>query len=67
MNETVNGAVRFEEADLYGLVDPERSVAIDALSAGKEFPFVIVGDTLACSGELDVAAISEALRRRMSA
>jgi len=63
----VSGTVRFEEADLYGLSGSERDVAMDALSAGKELPFVIVGETLACSGELDIVAITEVVQRRSPA
>ncbi|MDR3686931.1 MAG: hypothetical protein P4L93_08255 [Coriobacteriia bacterium] len=61
----VSTTVRFEESELYGLSGQERDAAIDALSNGREFPFVIIGDTLACSGGLDVAAIAEVVKRRM--
>lgn len=65
MEAQVNGMtdipVRIEEADLYGLLGPERDAAIDALSNSKEFPFVIVGDRLACAGALDADAIAQAV------
>lgn len=63
MNEMTTASVRIEEADLFGLVSPQREAAVDGLSSGKEFPFVIVGDTLACSGEFDLAAMVEAVER----
>ena len=64
MNDITSASVRFEEADLYALVGPERDAAIDALSAGKEFPFVIIGETLACAGGLDIKAIVEAVEQK---
>lgn len=49
------------QADLYALGDAERAVALDAIVAGVESPFVIVGDRLACSGNVDIGAVAEAL------
>ena len=63
MNEGAGGSVRFVEADLYGLVGPDRDAAIDALAGGKEFPFVIVEGTLICSGSIDTVAITKAVER----
>jgi hypothetical protein len=47
--------------DLYGLEDGERNVAIDAVVAGKQSPFVLVGDQLVCAGSVELPAILEAL------
>ena len=62
MNEVLTVPVWFEEADLLLLVNPERDVAIDALTSGKEYPFVIVGETLACAGELDFDSVLAAVQ-----
>lgn len=65
MNETSAVAIRFEEADLLGLVGPEREAAMDALAVGKELPFAIVGGIVVCTGELDILAIAEVAGRQL--
>jgi hypothetical protein len=57
----------FEEATLHTLVGPELVVALTAMSEGKEFPFVIVGDRLACSGVLDPVAIAATIEGYVAA
>lgn len=52
-----------EEADLYGLQGAARHAALDALVAGNELPFVLVGDVVACSGALDADRIEDAILR----
>jgi hypothetical protein len=55
-------SVRFEESDLYGLVADQRTVATDAVVAGKDLPFVLIGDMLVCNGGFDVESIALALQ-----
>ncbi len=66
MSTALGTTVRFEEATLYGLQGVERDTALNALAAGLELPFAISGDTLACSGELIVHEITEALGRKLT-
>lgn len=42
--------------DIYGVAGDARHVALDALIAGAELPYVIVGGALVSSGGIDVAA-----------
>lgn len=63
IHDTASDSIRFEETDLCTCIGPERDAAIDALSTGKEFPLVIIGETLVCAGELDLSAIVEAVER----
>lgn len=59
----IRSGVQVAEADLLELLGQDREAAIDALSAGEEFPFVIVGGAVVCSGSLDVTVISRAFER----
>lgn len=54
--------VRFEQADLYGLVGGERDSAIDAITAGLDMPLVLVTDKVICAGDLDIDRIADELR-----
>jgi hypothetical protein len=47
--------------DLYGLIGPERDVAVNAIVEGKSSPFVLIQGRLACTGSLDLAAVLGAL------
>ena len=62
LKDRVPCKVRFEEADLYELVDEQRSVAVDAVVAGNELPFLLVGDKLVCAGGLDIESLVLALQ-----
>lgn len=62
MKERFAVDVRFEEVDLYGLVDGERDAAIDAITSGLEMPLVIVADKVVYAGNLDVDRIADALQ-----
>jgi ABC-type microcin C transport system duplicated ATPase subunit YejF len=54
--------VRFEVADLYGLVGGERDAAVHAIAAGRDMPYVLVADEVICAGDLDIDRVAEALR-----
>ena len=54
--------VHFEQADLFGLIGGERDAAIDAITAGLEMPYVLIGDEVVCAGDLDADRIAAALR-----
>ena len=60
-------AVSVEEADLMTLTGADRDAAFEGLTAGGEFPFVIVNGVLACVGSLDTERIADAVRSAQAA
>jgi hypothetical protein len=58
----VSRAVRIVEVDLYALDGAQRETVLDALVTGTESPFMLVGESIACAGPLDLDAIAGALR-----
>ena len=47
--------------DLYSLEGADRDAALDALGAGEPSPFVLIDGRLVGAGEVEVAAVLEAL------
>jgi len=62
LTEQFAGEVTIYSTDLYGLPDVERNLALDAVVAGTESPFVFVGGGLTCGGEIDPSAVLASLR-----
>jgi hypothetical protein len=50
-------------AEIYQLSPAESSVIIDEMVAGAEFPMVLVGERVACTGAVDLQAVLEATAR----
>lgn len=53
--------VLIESVDLVGLEETERAPVLDAMVAGDESPFVVVGGRLVCTGSVDVERVLDAL------
>lgn len=62
VNEMTGLTVRVEEADLLTLTGSEREAAMQGLTTGSGFPFVIVGGALACCGDYAMERIAEAVK-----
>ncbi len=50
-------------AEIYQLSPAESTVIIDEMVAGAEFPMVLVGERVACTGTVDLQAVLEATAR----
>lgn len=51
------------ECDVYALEPGDRTRVVDLIVAEQaEFPMVLVGDTIACHGTVDVDAVLRAIR-----
>lgn len=51
-------------AEIYQLTPGESTVVIDEMVAGSEFPMVVVGDRVVCTGGVDLQAVLEASTRQ---
>ncbi len=58
--------IRFVEADLFRLDQPQRSAAFAALTSGDSLPFVILGDEVVSAGRLDADAIAQGIERHIA-
>lgn len=66
MRSRFGADVTFVERDLFGLVDAERTAALDALTRGDALPFAILDGEVISAGVLDAEILWGAIESRFS-
>jgi hypothetical protein len=61
-----NGEVAVTSAQLTELEPAAQSLVLGVLATGGDFPIVLVGDAVACVGQLDVPAIADAAKSQIA-